>query len=201
MREMDRRTEVGSAVAAFGAAVYVAVLVALPFVDPTFNVVTAHPEDYAAGRLGWAVNVSYLALAIALVCFVISALPVRRWAIAVPALVMPPTILCVALAVDPVGVAAGTQLLLLPIVCLAMVPLIASMTLRDRLGTWHRLLAGLAVVVLLAFAALIVAPDTVGGAVNRAFDVALGLWFVLAAIAVRRGAAWASVRAAPLTET
>lgn len=186
---MDRRTEVCSTIAALAAAIYVAVLVALPVVDRSFDALATHPEDYAGGRLGFAVNLSYLALAVALLSFVLSVLPIRGTAIVLPILIAPPTVLCAALAVDPIGVARGNPIFLLPIVCLATVPLVGSIVLRDRLGGWRSMLGGLATVVLLAFAALLVAPDAVGGLVNRAFDVTLGLWLLLAAVAVRHGSA------------
>lgn len=183
----DRRVTVLATIAAAGAGAYVAILVALPLLDWNVNMLNAHPEDYARGQLGLAVNLSYLALAVALASFALSALPFKGWAMALLLLVAPPAILCAALAVDPVGVATTSPLLLLPIVCLALVPLIGSVALRDRLAAWRPSLAGFAILVLIAFAGLVVAPEAIGGAVNRLFDVTVGLWLGLASIAVRRG--------------
>src|SRR5579864_148624 len=84
-----RRRQVLATIAASGAGVYVTVLLALPALDSGFNVLTAHPEDNARGTYGIAVNFSYLALAVALVCLVLALLPVRRWAVAVPILLVP----------------------------------------------------------------------------------------------------------------
>ena len=181
---MDRRARLCSSIAAFGAAIYLAVLVTLPFVDRTFNALAAHPEDYATGTFGVVVNLSYIALAVALACFLMSVWPVKGLGIAFAVVAVPPLILCTALAADPIGIARGGTVLLLPIVCLALVPLIGSIALKDRVGGWRSMLAGLAVVVLVAFAGLVFAPNAVAGVVNRAFDVALGAWIVVAAIAV-----------------
>lgn len=182
---MDPRTKIWPAIAAAGAAAYVAVLAALPFVEPSFDVLRAHPEDYANGALGFAVNLSYLALAAALVFFVVSVLPVKGWAIAVPVLFLPPAVLCAALSVDPVGVAGGNPVWLVPIFALALGPVIGTLVLRDSLRRWRPALIGIAVVVLLTFAGILTMPDAISGIVNRAFDVSVGLWIVVAALALR----------------
>lgn len=176
-------------VAVSGAGVYVTVLVALPLLDSGFDVLTTHPEDYARGTFGIAVNASYLALAIALVCLVLALLPVRRWAIAVPILLVPAAVLCGALAVNPIAVAGGSAWLLVPVFGLALGPLVGSLSLRERFHPWEGAIVGVGLAVVIAFAGVLVAPDSVGGAVNRAFDVLVGLWIIVAALAVHRLAA------------
>jgi hypothetical protein len=180
------------AFAAGGAGLYVAALLALPLLEPGFNVLTAHPEDYATGSYGAAVNLSYAAFAVALIALVVAVMPVRRWALAVPILLVPPVLLCAALALDPVGVARGGDVVLIPILGLASAPLISSLLLRARFRPWHRWVIGSGAVVLVAFVGLVLAPITVAGAVNRAFDVLAGLWVAVAAMAIRQRAHAAS---------
>lgn len=180
VEEVDGRTELWSAIAAVGAATYVAVLLVLPFLEPDFDVLRAHPEDYASGAIGLAVNVSYAALAVALVAFVMSVLPVKRWTIAVAALFLPPAVLCAALAVDPIGVAGGNPVWLLPVFCLALAPLIATLLLHDSLRRRRGALLAIAAAGLLTFAGVLTMPDAIGGIVNRAFDVSVGLWVLVA---------------------
>lgn len=183
---MKRRGEFFSAVSAAGAALYLAVIVSLPLLDRTFDVLRAHPEDYASGRYGLAVNFSYLALATGLVASMPLMARFGRPAIVVEMLVLPAAILCLALAVDPIGVAQGAQLSLLPIVGLAVAPLIASFSFNDRFGRWRRALTGLAVAVLITFLGLVLAPDSVTGIINRAFDSMVGIWLIVFAFAARR---------------
>jgi len=166
----------------------VTVLLALPLLNSGFNVLTVHPEDYARGTYGIAVNVSYSALAVALACLVLSLLPLRGWAIAVPVLLVPAAVLCVALAVNPMAVAGGNALLLIPIFGLALGPLVGALSLRQRFHPWDGAIVGIGLAVVIAFAGVLVAPDSVGGAVNRAFDLLVGLWVVVAAVALRRWA-------------
>ncbi|HYM66171.1 MAG TPA: hypothetical protein VEW68_02660 [Patescibacteria group bacterium] len=181
------RRQVLPAAAASGAAVYMAVLLVLPIVDAARNVLTAHPEDYASGPYGLAVNLSYLALAAALASFTVAIWPVSGWAIAMPVLLIPAAVMCAALAVDPIGVAGGSALWLLPIFGLASAPLAGSLSLRGRFGRFSGALLAIAAAVLIAFVALMLAPESIGGAVNRTFDLLLGLWIAIAALALRRG--------------
>ena len=192
-RSCSIRRQVLPVVAASGAGVFVIVLLALPLLDSGLNLLTAHPEDYARGAYGIAVNASYMALAVALAGLVLSLLPVRGWAIAVPVLLVPAAVLCVALAVNPIAVAGGNALLLVPIFGLALGPLVGALSLRERFHPWNGAIVGIGLAVAIAFAGLLVAPDSVGGAVNRAFDLLVGLWVVVAALAVRR---WARSRRA-----
>ena len=181
--DLSGRADAWSTIAAVGAAIYVLILVALPFLEPSFDVLRSHPEDYASGPVGLAVNASYVALAVALVSFAGSVLPVRGWAIAVPALFLPAAALCVTLAVDPIGVAGGNALWLLPIFGLALAPMIGSLSLRDTAGRWRLALIGIAIVVLLTFGGVLTVPDAISGIVNRAFDVSVGSWILVAALA------------------
>ena len=179
---LSGRSDVWSTIAAIGAATYVVILAALPFLQPGFDVLRAHPEDYANGPVGLAVNASYVALAVALISFATSILPVRGWAIAVPVLFLPAAALCVALAVDPISVAAGNPLWLLPIFGLAVAPMIGSLT-PHTVRRWRPALIGIAAVVLLTFGGVLTVPDSIAGIVNRAFDVSVGLWILAAALA------------------
>jgi hypothetical protein len=172
-------------VAAGGAGLYVAALLALPVLEPGFNVLTAHPEDYATGSYGAVVNLSYVSFAVALISLVLSVMPVRRREIAVPILLVPPALLCAALAVDPVAVARGGTVVLIPILGLASAPLISSLVLRARFRPWDRWVVGFGAAVLVAFVGLVLAPDATTGAVNRAFDALAGLWVAVAALALR----------------
>ena len=183
-----RVRDVVPSVAAVAAVAYL-LLLTVPLLDSRFDVFTAHPEDYATGASGAAVNASYLALAVALVALVVSLLPFRGWSIVVPVLLAPAALLCVALGADPIGVARSGQWVLIPIVGLALAPAPAALTLRDRFGLWTPALSGLGVAVLVAFAALAVAPDSAGGLVNRVFDFLAGMWVALAGVAAGRRSA------------
>ena len=184
-RVRDVIQSVAPRIAAIAAVAYL-LLLTLPLLDTRFDVLTAHPEDYATVAYGVAVNASYLALAVALVAIVVPLAPFRRWSLVVPALLVPAALLCVALAFDPIAVARSSQWVLIPIVCLALAPAAAALSLRGRFGGWAPAVAGLGVAVLVAFAALALAPDSVGGLVNRVFDVLAGLWVALAAVAAGR---------------
>lgn len=171
-------------VAAGSATLYVASLLALPLLEPGFNVLTAHPEDYATGTYGGVVNLSYASLAVALISLVVLLMPVRRWAIAVPTLLVPPALLCAALAADPVAVARGGAVVSIPVLGLATAPLFSSLVLRARFRPWDRWVAGFGAAALVAFVGLVLAPDPITGAVNRAFDVLAGVWVAVAALAL-----------------
>ena len=168
-----------------GAIAYL-VLLNVPLLDSRFNVLTAHPEDYATGSFGLAVNASYLALATALTGLAVSLLPVRGWSIAALGTLIPPVLLCLALAVDPIGVARANQLVLLPIISLALAPATAALTLRHRFGAFALATTALAVAVLVAFIALVVVGDDLGGLVNRVFNTFVGLWTAVASFSLRR---------------
>lgn len=172
-------------VAAGCAIVYVAALLVLPLLEPGFNALTAHPEDYATGSYGAVVNLSYASFAVALISLVASFMPFRRWAIAVPILLVPPALLCAALAVNPVAVARGGAVVLVPVLGLASAPLFSSLVLRARFRPWNRWVAGFGAAALVAFVGLVLAPEPVAGAVNRAFDVLAGVWVAVAALALR----------------
>lgn len=175
---MSARQRVGRSVALAGAAAYAVLLVTVPLVDRAFNALSAHPEDYASGSYGLVVNVSYLALGLALFGLTLALSPFRRWAIALPVLLLPAAILCVALAVDPIAVARGNPLWILPIFGLAVAPVIASFTLRDRFDGRHRASSAIAVVVLISFIGLVITPSPIGGIVNRVFDLTVALWVI-----------------------
>jgi hypothetical protein len=74
----SRQTSILAA-AVVGAAAYVLVLLALPFLQPGRDVMTAHPEDYAAGAYGSLVNLSYGAFSLALVAIALTLWPGRSW--------------------------------------------------------------------------------------------------------------------------
>lgn len=175
-----------TAAALLGGAVYVGTLLALPLLDSHIDPLTAHPEDYASGMYWPMVNVSYLALALALAALGLSLMTSgRRRSILVLVLLAPPLLLCLALAVDPIGVARGNQLSLLPVFALAAAPIALAIAFRDRLRRWTGAFLVLGAAVLVVFVALVVVPATVGGAVNRAFDSLVGLWIIAMALAMR----------------
>lgn len=168
-------------VAIGGTAVYVLVLVVLPFVEPQLDVRSAHPEDYANGAYGIVVNLSYGALSLALIAIVPVLWPGRSWSAVGPLLFVPPAILCAALAVAPIAVARSGTVVFVGVLGLAFGPLVNSIALRDRFGRARGLVVGLGVAVLAGFIGLAAAPDSIGGAVNRGFDVLAGLWVAAAA--------------------
>jgi hypothetical protein len=163
-------------VAISGAAVYVLVLVVLPFLEPHLDVRSAHPEDYANGAYGILVNLSYGALSLALLALVLALWPGRSWRAVGPLLFVPPAILCAALAVAPIAVAHSGTVVFVGILGLAVGPLVNSLVLRERFGRARGPLVGLGAAVLVGFIGLAAAPDSIGGAVNRGFDVLAGLW-------------------------
>lgn len=172
-------------VAIGGAAVYVLVLVVLPFLEPQLDVRTAHPEDYANGAYGILVNLSYGALSLALFAIAATLWPGRSWRAVGPLLFVPPAILCAELAVAPIAVARSGTVVFVGVLGLAVGPLFNSIALRDRFGRAHGLVIVLGAAVLAGFIGLASAPGSVGGAVNRVFDVLAGLWVVTAAL-IRR---------------
>jgi hypothetical protein len=168
-------------VAAAAAAVYIVLLITIPLVEPGFDMLRAHPEDYAAGQYGVLVNVSYAAMAVALAALTAGLLPGGRWSRLALVLLAPPIALCVALAIDPMAVARQT-VTLYTVLGLAVGPLVVSLAFHERFRARGRWVVMLAVVVLVAFMGLAAAPAEVSGTVNRAFDVAAGLWVVVAAL-------------------
>lgn len=176
-------------VALGGAAVYVLVLVVLPFLEPQLDVRSAHPEDYATGGYGILVNLSYAALSLALFAIALALWPGRSWRALGPLLFVPPAILCAALAVSPIAVARSGTVVFVGILGLAVGPLVSSIALRDRFGRARGFVVWLGAAVLIGFIGLAAAPDSVGGAVNRVFDVLAGLWVAAAGFIPRRPAA------------
>lgn len=173
-------------VAIGGAAVYVLVLVVLPFLEPQMDVRSAHPEDYANGAYGILVNLSYGALSLALFAIAATLWPGRSWRAVGPLLFVPSAILCAALAVAPIAVARSGPVVVVAILGLAVGPLVNSIALSDRFGRARGVLVGLGAAALVGFIGLAVAPDSVGGAVNRGFDVLAGLWVATAGSLIRR---------------
>lgn len=167
-------------VAIGGATVYVLVLLVLPLLEPQLDVRSAHPEDYATGGYGLLVNVSYGALSLALFAIVPALWPGRSWRAVGPLLFVPPAILCAALAVAPIAVARSGTVVFAGILGLGVGPLVNSLALRDGFGRARGLILGLGAAVLVGFIGLAAAPDSVGGAVNRGFDVLAGLWVAAA---------------------
>jgi uncharacterized membrane protein YccC len=107
-------------------------------------------------------------------------------AVAVATLLVPPALLCAALAIDPVAVARGGAVVLIPILGLASAPLISSLVSRARFRPWDRWVVGVGAAVQVAFVGLVLAPDAITGAVNRVFDALAGLLVAVAALALRR---------------
>jgi len=173
------------AAAVVGAAAYVLALLALPFLQPGRDVMTAHPEDYAAGAYGSLVNLSYGAFGMALATIALTLWPGRSWKAVGPLLLVPPALLCAALALAPVTVARSGLVVLVGVIGLSAGPLISSIVLRHRFGGRYRLVAYLGAAVLVGFVALATGPDAVSGAVNRGFDVLAGLWVIAAALSIR----------------
>ena len=172
--------------AALAGGLYVVLLIVIPLVEPQFDVWRSHPEDYAAGPYGALVNVSYAAMAAALVSFSSGLVGKVGWKALALALLVPPALLCVALTVDPIGVARQATVASLAILGLAVGPIAVSIVYRRRFGPGRVALIALGALVAGAFIALAVAPESVGGAVNRVFDVLAGAWIVAAAIATLR---------------
>lgn len=172
--------------AAFAGALYVVLLIVIPLVEPQLDAWRSHPEDYAAGDYGALVNVSYAAMATALVSFS-SALAGRGgWKALALALLVPPALLCVALTVDPIGVARQATVTSLAILGLAVGPISVSIVYRRNFGHARVPVIALGLLVAMAFVALAAAPESVGGAVNKVFDVLAGAWIVVAAVATLR---------------
>jgi hypothetical protein len=185
-RKDDRRRQAPLLlVATGGAAAYVLVLLVLPFLEPQLDVVSTHPEDYAAGRYGILVNFSYGAFGLALAAIALALWPGRSWRAAGLMLLAPPAVLCAALTIAPVAVAGSGMVVFIAILGLALGPVVISIVLRDRFGSAYGLLVALGVAVLVAFVGLAAAPEAIGGAVNRGFDVLAGLWVAAAALDIR----------------
>ena len=161
--------------AGLGGGFYVLALLAVPLLDSGREVLRAHPEDCARGPAGLLVNLGYAAFALALAATVMRFARGRRWPALAPALLLPPALLCLALAFDPVGLARAGTVVTLAILGLVAGPLATSLVVRGR---W---LVALGAAVLAAFTLLVAAPEAVGGAVNRLFDVLAGLWVLAAA--------------------
>ena len=176
---------VGTELAALAGALYVVLLIAIPLVEPEFDAWRSHPEDYAAGDYGALVNVSYAAMAVALVSLSSAFIIKSGWKALALALLAPPALLCVALAADPIGVARQATTASLAILGLAVGPIAVSIVFRRRFGPARVAVIGLGVLVAGAFIALSVAPESAGGAVNRVFDVLAGAWILVAAVASR----------------
>ena len=172
--------------AALGGALYVVLLIVIPLVEPQFDAWRSHPEDYAAGDYGALVNVSYAAMATALVSFSSALVGKLGWRALALALLMPPALLCVALTLDPIGVARQATVVSLAILGLAVGPIAVSIVYRRSFGAARVVVIGLGALVAMAFVALAAAPESMGGAVNRVFDVLAGAWIVVTAVATLR---------------
>ena len=167
--------------AAVAGALYVVLLIVIPLVEPQFDAWRSHPEDYAAGGYGALVNVSYAAMATALVSFSSGLAGKLGWKALALALLIPPALLCVALTVDPIGVASQATVVSLAILGLAAGPIAVSIAYRRSFGAARAAVVGLGALVAMAFVALAAAPESIGGAVNRVFDVLAGAWIVVGA--------------------
>jgi hypothetical protein len=178
-----------------GAGLYVVVIVVMPLLDPNLDIKSAHPEDYAAGRLGMAVNLSYAALAVGLAALAGALLDVEWKAIVADLLLLLAAILCAALAIEPVGV-ARMGVVLIPVVALAAAPLTTALLLGRLFGRWKTGLTLLAALVAVAFIALVVSPSSLGGIVNRVFDALAGAWVAAAGAAL--WARFGEVKAIPV---
>lgn len=176
----------GLEVAALAGALYVVLLIVIPLVEPEFDVWRSHPEDYAAGSFGALVNLSYAAMAIALVSPSSALLTQSGWKALALVLLVPPALLCVALTVDPIGVARQATVAPLAILGLGAGPVVVSIVYRRRFGQARVATIALGALVALSFVALALAPESLGGGVNRVFDVLAGAWIVVAAIAMFR---------------
>lgn len=171
-------------VATAGAAMYVIALLALPILEPDLDVVSTHPEDYASGKYGILVNLSYGALGVALAAIVLALWPGASWKATTLALLVPPALLCAALTLAPVAVARSGTAVFIGVLGLATGPLVSSVVLRLRFGKSSPLVVALGAAVLVAFVLLAVTPEAIGGAVNRGFDALAGLWVVTAALSL-----------------
>ena len=167
--------------AALAGGLYVVLLIVIPLVEPQFDVWRSHPEDYAAGHYGALVNVSYAAMAVALVSFSSGLVSKSGWKALALALLVPPALLCVALTVDPIGVARQATVTSLAILGLAVGPIAVSIVYLRSFSHARATVIGVGVLVAGAFIALAVGPESVGGAVNKVFDVLAGAWIVVAA--------------------
>lgn len=177
---------VASPLAIAGASVYLVTLLAAPLLDRSIDVLTAYPEDYAAGPAGPVVRLGYLA--VALMAFAIAASLDQRWVSRIAAAFLAAgSVASLALAVAPQRVTGGV--LAAAVLCLVAAPLLVSLgTRRERSGA----LVAFGVIVTFAFVALAVAPDDIAGITNRAWDVMLGAWglaFAVSAAAPPRASA------------
>jgi hypothetical protein len=175
------------AVTAVAAGFYVAVQVTMPVLNPSLDVMAAHPEDYANGPFGFVVNLSYAALAVALGVLAVILFPGVRPSALAPALLLPPAALCLALAVAPPSVARSGEAVSYAVLGLAVGPLAISLAMPRRVRAPWRADLWLAAAVLVAFAGLVAAPGSMGGLVNRVFDVLAGAYVALAGLVATRG--------------
>lgn len=172
-------------VAAALAGLYAAILIVDPMLNSRMDALSTHPEDYARASLGLLVNVSYLAFGIALSALAVALLSHRRLRAAPAVLLLPPSLLCVVLAAAPPEVARSGAWVSFAILGLAVAPLAVSLANRAVFGGWRPALLAVAVLVAAAFVALVAAPESVSGLVNRTFDVLAASWVAGAGLAVR----------------
>ncbi len=170
---------------ASGALAYLATLVVVPLANPSLDQVRLHPEDFASGTLGFLVSVGYVALAAAAIAAAVIALRVggvASWMGAACFLIA--AAMCVANAIDPT-LGARRSPIEIGVFGLLVGPVLLALRLGDRA------LIVSAISIAIGFAALLAAPESVGGVVNRVMDALIGIWF--AVFARRAPRAWGGI--------
>lgn len=182
---MTRRVASGAAL------LYLATLLAAPFVDRGRDVLRSYPEDYSGGPADAIVRLGYVAVAVMSLAIAARVVRERGWSQkAAAAMLVAASAVSLTLAVVPRQITGGPSLVGV-VVGFVLAPLALTLSGRRELA---RAAVVLGVAVAFGFVALAVAPRDVAGITNRGWDVLLALW----GLAFSRGVPITSNRARSL---
>ena len=165
-----------------GAVVWSVALLSGPALRPDLDPWTTHPETYAIGAWGALMRLGYAGVGVAGWA---AAFLARRYRVASALLAVFATCALAIGLLPPSGRGdfADQVFPYLQVAPLAFLPAVASISLRIR----RRVLVALAAAAWLLFAPLVLGQPALGGIINRAADLAIGIWIGVFAWTARDG--------------
>ncbi len=172
--------EIAARLAIGGAVVWSVALLSSPALRPDLDPWTTHPETYASGAWGALMRLGYVGVGVAGWA---AAFLARRYRVSSALLAVFATG-ALAIGVLPPSGRGGFADVVFPylqVAPLAFLVAVASISLRAR----RRVLVAFAAVAWILFVPLVVGGPALGGIINRAADLAIGIWIGVFAWTVR----------------